>query len=272
MAKEIKKGKKAAAVSSKHTFDFTDVREPSAFTPKRKKAGDYEAVIVSFEAGVSKKDNPQWVFGLQLTSDKSAVYPYYCGLDNDSAWKIRNLILAAGMNAPKKKVSVDAAKLVGKKIGLELEDDEYEGREKSRISRIFPTSELADSEPIDEDEDEDDDEEDDDIDTDDEDDSEEDDEDTDDEEDAEDEDDDSDEDEDDDDDETDEDEDEDEEEEEPEPVKPAKKSKKAAPAKKEAAPAKASKKAAPAKEEPKKKASKKAVAGKKRRSIEIDDL
>lgn len=270
MAKEIKKGKKAAAVSSKHTFDFTDVREPSAFTPKRKKAGDYEAVIVSFEAGVSKKDNPQWVFGLQLTSDKSAVYPYYCGLDNDSAWKIRNLILAAGMNAPKKKVSVDAAKLVGKKIGLELEDDEYEGREKSRISRIFPTSELADSEPIDEDED--DDEEDDDIDTDDEDDSEEDDEDTDDEEDAEDEDDDSDEDEDDDDDETDEDEDEDEEEEEPEPVKPAKKSKKAAPAKKEAAPAKASKKAAPAKEEPKKKASKKAVAGKKRRSIEIDDL
>lgn len=264
MAKTVQGKSKKVAVPTKQVFDFTNVKEPSQFSPKRKKAGDYEAVIKSFEPGISKKDNPQWVFALQLTSDASATYGYYCGLDTDSAWKIRNLIIAAGMKAPKKKVSVDASKLIGKTIGLQLEDDEYEGREKSTVSRVFPTSELADSEPVDEDDD-DEDEEDDDADTDAEDDDEDED---DDEEESDDDEDDSDEEDDDDSDDDEEDEDdEDEEDEEPAPKKGKKAPAKAA----KAAPAKSSKKAP--KEEPKKPTKKTvAKAGKKRKSIDIDDL
>lgn len=59
----------------------------------------------------------------------TAVYPYYIVLDEKQLWKFRALLLAAGKDVPKRKVTVDPESIVGKQIMIDLEDSEWEGRE-----------------------------------------------------------------------------------------------------------------------------------------------
>lgn len=137
--------------ATRRTIDFTNVKDRGKYNPKHKPEGDYRAKVISVEETTSKQENDMWVYAIQLTSDASAVYPERIVLKENSLWKLRNLLQAAGMNVPKKKVAVDPNKVVGREIGITLEDDEYEGKMKSVISAVFKASELADDEPEDSD-------------------------------------------------------------------------------------------------------------------------
>lgn len=156
------------------TVDFTGVKEGGGqFNKIRQPVGDYEAKILKV-ATVEKKKQPgehQWVWTIQAGAGK---YPYYTGFGKDELWKIRNLAVAAGINVPKKKVNFDPNRLVGKTIGVTLEDDEYDGKNQSSINAVFPPSELEGNTSSDDDDDDDDDDEDEDTSTDTEDDEEED--------------------------------------------------------------------------------------------------
>lgn len=145
--------------ASAGVIDFTNVKEGGNFNPKRRPEGDYKAKITKVEDAESKKDGKaQWLFTIQVGS---GTYPYYCKHEENQYWKIRNLLVAAGMTVPKKKVKVDPNKLVGKFIGVTLEDDEYEGKKKSVVAATFPVSELEDEDVEDEADDADDEDEDD---------------------------------------------------------------------------------------------------------------
>lgn len=124
-------------------IDFSQVKEQSPIRPKQLPEGEYVAVIKDVQANNSKAGNPQWVFLIQPESHPSAVYPYYCQLSVEHAWKIRNILAGIGVDAPKTAKSINAAKLVGKKLGILLEDDEYEGKMKSVIASIIPVSEVS---------------------------------------------------------------------------------------------------------------------------------
>lgn len=138
--------------ATKKPIDFSNVKERGEFNPKRKPAGDYRMKVVKVQDHVAKgkKVADQWCFTIVLSTDQRATYPHYVSWEADQAWKIRNLCLAAGIAVPKKRIMVDPNKLVGKEIGASLDDDEYEGRMKSVISQVFPLSELAGDEPVDE--------------------------------------------------------------------------------------------------------------------------
>lgn len=124
-------------------LDFTNVKDRGEFNPKHKPAGDYLAVIAKVVDQPSAAGNNQWLFTITLPDDATAAYRYNCMYDNENQlWKIRNLCVAAGIAVPKKKVKLDPNKLVGKKIGVSLEDDEYEGKLKSVVEAVFPESEL----------------------------------------------------------------------------------------------------------------------------------
>lgn len=132
--------------ASKHAVDFTNVREGSGINPVRVEAGDYLAKITDVQDAEVKsgenKGQPQWLFLFQLEDRRSAIYPYYVQFGENQLWKLRNLLIAAGKNVPKKKVNVDPNSIVGKTVGITLGDDEYEGKEKSVIEAVFPSSEL----------------------------------------------------------------------------------------------------------------------------------
>lgn len=130
--------------ASARVLDMTDVKDRSAVNPKNVPEGDYVAVIDSVTEGESNAGNEQWIFILSLVNHPGkGTYPYYCQTD-DNLWKVRNLIQATGTDVPKRKVKVDPNKLVGKEVGVTMEDDEYEGRMKSVIANVFPPEEVED--------------------------------------------------------------------------------------------------------------------------------
>lgn len=122
---------------SKITLDFSSVREGSNFSPRRLPEGSYLATVAKVESKESKAGNPMLVYTLIPVEHPTAVYPYYILLDEKQLWKFRALLLAAGKDVPKRKVTVDPESIVGKKIMIYLEDDVWEGREKSVVTEVF---------------------------------------------------------------------------------------------------------------------------------------
>lgn len=129
--------------------DFSNVTEGGqTFNKKRVPAGDYLAKVTKVKDSPSSKDQVfQWLFTVEL-QDKftDRKFPYYCKLQDNQLWKLRNLFLAAGIAVPKKKMKVDPTKILGKLIGVTLEDDEYDGKPQSNVAAVFPASELVDTE------------------------------------------------------------------------------------------------------------------------------
>lgn len=144
----------ASAKAQKKIIDFSNVKERGNFNPKNIEAGDYVAEVTKVEQTEAKDGEDMWVFHIVLDEVARAVYPYYCKLVDNQYWKIKQLFTAAGVNVGQRKVAVDPNKLVGKKIGVAMEDDEYEGRLKSVIAEVFPPDEVtgeADEDPEDDD-------------------------------------------------------------------------------------------------------------------------
>lgn len=131
--------------ATKRKMNFTNVKDSGQFSPRHVPEGDYVMKVVKVDDHTSKEGNEQWLFTIQRKGDQRANYPYYCGCDEKQAWKIRKLFIAAGIQVPKKLVLVDPNKLVGKEIGAFLEDDEYEGRMRSRIADTFPVADVSEA-------------------------------------------------------------------------------------------------------------------------------
>lgn len=132
-------------------LDFTNTKEGgAAFNKKRVPAGDYLARVKAVEDRPTKDTKePQWLFTVELVDKYTdRKFPYYCKLVENQLWKVRNLFLAAGMAIPKKKVKLDPNRVVGKLIGITLEDDEFDGKLQSNLAQTFPASELeGDADP-----------------------------------------------------------------------------------------------------------------------------
>lgn len=123
--------------------DFSNVKDGGNFNKQRVPMGDYVAVITKVEDAVSKKDDIfQYLFTIKLKKFATSGYPYYCKLQENQLWKLRNILVAAGIAVPKRKAKVDPTKAVGKVIGVTMEDSEYEGKAQSEIASVFPASEL----------------------------------------------------------------------------------------------------------------------------------
>jgi hypothetical protein len=141
------------AKASVKVADFSGVKERGDFNPKHVEEGDYAAKVVKVEDGeVKSGDNKgdfQYIFTIKLQKFSQYSYPYYCKLQENQLWKLRNLAVAAGLNVPKKRQKFDPNKIAGKSIGVTMEDDEYTNDKgkttlKSVIAAVFPVSELAD--------------------------------------------------------------------------------------------------------------------------------
>lgn len=127
-----------------HVVDFTNVKDAAKFTKRRVPSGDYLARVTKVEDAPSKNDQtPQYLFTIVLDKYKHDTYPYYCKLAENQLWKLRNLLVAAGVTVPKKRFKVDPNRAVGRLIAVSVDDDEYEGREQSVINSVFPASELT---------------------------------------------------------------------------------------------------------------------------------
>jgi hypothetical protein len=147
--------------ATKRVVDLTNVKEGGGnFRPKRKPEGDYKGKIAKVDDHQPKDTTKPlgWVYTIMVDGDARSTYPYYVNPSPKEAWKIARISEAAGFKITGKRVNFDPNKLVGKPIGILLEDDEYEGKPKSSIGEVFPVSEVGanadEPEDIDLDEDE----------------------------------------------------------------------------------------------------------------------
>lgn len=147
---------------TKRTLDMGKAGDGGSFNKKRIPAGTYRGKIVKVEDHTTKAGDDSWLFTITPDSYPNRKFPHYCGFTENQLWKIRQLFTAAGFNVKKAKMAVDPTKVVGRAIGFEVDDDEYDGKEQSTIVDIFPVSELGDDEitadpddEVEEDEDED---------------------------------------------------------------------------------------------------------------------
>lgn len=125
---------------AKLSIDFSAVKAPS-FSTAHQEPGVYNAEITGVELTKTKKDGTDMlVFAIECGPGR---YPYYCKIVPNQLWKLRELIEAAGTKVPNKVVQIDPAKYVGTRINVELEDDSYQGKLRSRVARVAPFSELA---------------------------------------------------------------------------------------------------------------------------------
>jgi len=122
-------------------IDFKDVSDGGGrFNKKHQDEGEYIATVIKVEDAPSKKDGvDQWLYTIQVGS---GTYPYYCKLDLKSYWKIKNLLKAAGLNVPPKKVNVDPNVLVDKKIGISLQDTEWNDKIQSEIGAVLSIAQV----------------------------------------------------------------------------------------------------------------------------------
>lgn len=125
--------------------DLTNVKEGGNFRPKHKPEGDYKAKIVKADDHQPKDKSKAigWVLTIQVEGDARSSYPYYLSPEANQAWKIRQVMVAAGFPAKSARIKFDPNKLVNRYVGVSLEDDEYEGRPKSTIGEMFPVSEVG---------------------------------------------------------------------------------------------------------------------------------
>jgi hypothetical protein len=148
--------------ASKQSLDFTNVKEGGgAWNKKRLPEGDHRARITKVQDGKSKKSGEaMWIYTVEVKHrGQVGTYAVYIVLKEDNLWKLRLLFAAAGIVIPKKRMSVDPNRIVGREIGVTLEDSEYNGRLQSEIATMMPVSEVATAETdADQDEDEDEDE------------------------------------------------------------------------------------------------------------------
>lgn len=139
-------------MARKKTVDMTNVKDRGPFNPKHMSEGDYPAKIVAVFDQRNKDDtNDMWVIGFQLQDRRDVVYPYYCVLDDNQLWKLRNVFEACGVKVPKKRVTLDPAKIMNKLVAITLEDDEYQGKPKSVIAAVMSLKDMEDGPDTDDD-------------------------------------------------------------------------------------------------------------------------
>lgn len=134
--------------------DMTNVKDSSGINPVHQEAGDYRGVIKDVSNGKAKNTDNVTITYLVADADRpSATYPYICTITEKSLWKLRNILVAAGVTLPKKKFKLTGAilqKIVGAEIGMSLDDNEYEGKMRSSITGVFPAADLPEDEEIEE--------------------------------------------------------------------------------------------------------------------------
>lgn len=139
-------------MAEKRVLDMTDVKEGSNYTRRNVDEGDYAATITGVVDAVAKDETDMWVFTISLDAVSRATYPYYVKLDAKNLWKISRLFQVTGQKLERKRGAVDPNRLVGKKIGVAMVDDEYNGRINSTVDDVFAVAEVkgtvATEEPV----------------------------------------------------------------------------------------------------------------------------
>jgi hypothetical protein len=114
-------------------IDFSKVEERSGWNTRQIPEGLHKMKIESVQATEAGDGTDMLVYALKPVDGryKSRLFPFYCKLQQNQYWKLRDLLVAAGQKVPKSVANIDPSNIVGKYIAAEVEDEsnqQYAGR------------------------------------------------------------------------------------------------------------------------------------------------
>ena len=113
-------------------LDFSKVEERSGWNTRHIPEGLHSMKIEAVQETEAQDGTDMLVYALVPTEGKYKTrrFPFYCKLQQNQLWKLRDLFVAAGIPVPKKAQQIDPSKVVGKVIAAEATDEtgQYEGR------------------------------------------------------------------------------------------------------------------------------------------------
>ena len=142
-------------MAKKIRIDFSKTEERSGWNTRQIPPGLYKATIASVKETEAQDGTAMLVYGFRPTSSRfrTRLFPYYCKLQQNQLWKLRDLLIAAGERIPKKALNIDPNKVVGREIAIEVEDDVWDGKVRSQVQAVF-SAEMAEEDLAAEDSDE----------------------------------------------------------------------------------------------------------------------
>jgi hypothetical protein len=141
------KGTKPATLS----IDFEGVEERRGGASAHVPPGDYIVKVADYEIRTKKDDNSRryisWALDIVAPSEFKGKRVYFItSLVKESLWNLRNFLEDMGVKVPARAVDVPLAKLKGRELGITVDDDEYEGKIKSKVVSTFNKSDWSEAE------------------------------------------------------------------------------------------------------------------------------
>lgn len=120
-------------------IDFSKVEERAGWNTKHIPEGLHKMKITGVQETEASDGVDMLVYSLVPTDGryKTRVFPYYCKLQANQYWKLRDLLVAAGIKVPTKAAMIDPSGPVGKAIAAEVQDDVYNGNVRSQVQGTY---------------------------------------------------------------------------------------------------------------------------------------
>ena len=113
-------------------LDFSKTEERSVWNTRHIAEGLHKMKVDSVQETEAQDSTAMLIYALVPEDPrfKSRRFPYYCKLQQNQLWKLRDLLVSAGQSVPKKAISIDPSVVVGKYIAAEVQDatGQFEGR------------------------------------------------------------------------------------------------------------------------------------------------
>lgn len=107
--------------------------------------GTYKAKCIEVSQDVSKSGNPMFVWEFEITEGQYAgrTFKSWTAITPAAMWKVAETVIALGIGQQGQVVKFKRQDVLNKECGLVMEQDEYNGKPTSRISRVISLAELA---------------------------------------------------------------------------------------------------------------------------------
>lgn len=137
-------------MARKIKVDFKDVSDGFINITK---PGNYPAKLVKVEPKKSGENKPYLNWELEVISgnSKGAKLWYVTSLQPQALFNLRNLLIAAGLDVPKKVISIDLDAVIGRVVEAKVVMEEYNGEERPKIKSLQAIADLEDDEDEDDD-------------------------------------------------------------------------------------------------------------------------
>lgn len=126
--------------------DFTGVKAGG-----RVPEGDYAAKIQKAEIKTSQDKNPYISFVFEITEGKHAgkILYHNTSLQAHALFSLRNLLGAIEYPVTDGAMDLDLDELIGMELGVAVEMEKYDGKERSRVVDVFSVDELGEEDDSD---------------------------------------------------------------------------------------------------------------------------